>query len=113
METSELLTQLADRLSTYQVLAEPVTRNGVTVVPVTYVRAGGGLGGRRKNAEAGEGNGGGVGIVARPAGAWVIKGDEVSWQPAIEMNRVILGGQAVAVVALLVAYQFLRRRRTD
>jgi len=40
-------------------------------------------------------------VIARPVGAFVIKGDQVSWQPAIDVNRAILGGQILAVIALL------------
>ena len=32
---------------------------------------------------------------------FVIKGQDVSWQPALDLNRVILIGQVVALVALL------------
>jgi len=50
------------------------------------------------------GNGGvGFGVRARPAGAWVIKNGEAEWRPAIDLNRTILVGQLVAIVALLVA----------
>ena len=48
---------------------------------------------------------------ARPVGALVVKGSEVSWRPALDVNRIILGGQVVAVVALLVLRTFLKRRR--
>jgi hypothetical protein len=41
----------------------------------------------------------------------VIRGDEVTWKPAIDVNRVILGGQILGVVALLVIRSILRRRR--
>jgi hypothetical protein len=33
----------------------------------------------------------------------VIKGGEVSWKPALDLNRIILMGQVVAIVALLTA----------
>ena len=45
----------------------------------------------------------GFGVMAQPAGAFVIKGNEVSWQPALDLNRVILMGQVVAIVALFTA----------
>jgi hypothetical protein len=48
------------------------------------------------------GNGGsGFGLSARPVGAWVIKDGDATWRPAIDLNRVILVGQIVAIVALL------------
>ena len=38
------------------------------------------------------------------ATAWppfLIEGDEVTWRPAVDLNKIILGAQVVAVVALL------------
>jgi len=35
-------------------------------------------------------------------GVYVIKGDSVTWISAFNLNRVIMGGQIVAVVALIV-----------
>ncbi len=35
--------------------------------------------------------GSGFGILARPAGAYVIRGDEVKWLPAVDANRVTAG----------------------
>ena len=32
---------------------------------------------------------------------YVIKGDDVRWIPAFDLNRVIMGGQIVAIVALI------------
>ena len=37
--------------------------------------------------------GGGFGLSATPAGAYVIRGGAVEWQPAIDVNRIVLGGQ--------------------
>jgi len=34
----------------------------------------------------------------------------VTWQPAIDVNRAILGGQAVAALLLLLLTRVLRRR---
>jgi hypothetical protein len=48
---------------------------------------------------------------AVPAGAYVIRNGEVSWQPAVDVTRIALGGQVVAVVLLLVVRSALRRRR--
>jgi hypothetical protein len=52
--------------------------------------------------------GSGFGIAARPAGAYVIRGDEVKWLPAVDANRVIAGVSGLAALALLVA---LRRSK--
>jgi len=82
----------------------------VTVVPAAVVSGGGG-GGRGEQEGGQRGDGGGFGLHARPVGAYVIRGDEVSWEPAMDLNRTILVGQIVAVAALLVAGSVARRWR--
>ena len=46
-----------------------------------------------------------------PAGAYVVRDGTVRWEPAIDVNRAILGGQIVAIVLLLVLRSILRSRR--
>jgi hypothetical protein len=41
---------------------------------------------------------------------YVIEGNRVRWRPAVDVNRVVLGGQIVMIVALLVLRRVLRRR---
>jgi hypothetical protein len=85
------------------------------VVPVAAVRGGGGgghgEGGGPDGSGSGSGSGGGFGLAAKPAGVYVIDGSNVSWRPAVDVNRIVLGGQIVAVVALLVLRSILRARR--
>jgi|SRR5579864_5900309 len=83
-----------------EVFGAPYEKDGVTVIPAARIAGGAGGGGDGHPDEAG---GVGYGFVARPAGAFVIKGGDVSWQPAIDLNRVILMGQVVAIIALLTA----------
>jgi hypothetical protein len=40
----------------------------------------------------------------------VIRGDEVDWRPAIDVNRLILGAQLIAVAALLLARTVIKSR---
>jgi hypothetical protein len=40
----------------------------------------------------------------------VIEGNCVSWRPAVDVNRIILGGQIVLIVGLLVLRSVLRHR---
>jgi uncharacterized spore protein YtfJ len=94
----KLLDQVKDALAQGRVFGEPYEKNGMTVIPAARVRGGGGGG------EAGEpsgGAGGGFGLDARPSGAIVIKGEGVTWLPAMDINRIVLGMQIVAIVALL------------
>ena len=58
----------------------------------------------------GSGSGFGYGFGARPAGAYVIREGKVSWQPAVDVNRLMLGFQVVAVVALLTVRAIVKAR---
>lgn len=86
-----------------KVYTEPVRQDGVVVIPAATVGAGGGGGGGANGPEGAEaGGGGGFGLSAKPAGAFIIKEGKVRWRPVVDVNRVILGAQVVAVTALLV-----------
>src|SRR5687768_3460395 len=101
MQVEALLSQARDTMTVKRVFGEPFERDGVTVIPVANVRGGAG-GGAGESGEAERGSGGGFGVMASPAGVYVIRDGEVSWEPAMDMNRVILGGQIVAIVLFLV-----------
>ncbi len=115
MDVNELMQQTRDALSVSRLFGEPYERNGTTVIPVAVVRGGGGGGhGEGPGPEgsgSGSGSGGGFGLVAKPAGVYVIDGSGVRWRPAVDVNRIVLGGQIVAVVALLVLRSVMRARR--
>ena len=88
-----------------RVFGEPIERDGALFIPAAKIRGGGGGGGDT------EGNGGaGFGLTAKPAGIYVIRDGTATWQPALDLNRVILGGQILGIVALLVLRSILRRR---
>ena len=109
MDTMELLDKAQDAVTVKRVFGEPITRDGITVIPAARLTGGGGGGsGRQEGEQPGEGNGGGFGIGAAPAGMYVIKDGEVRWRPAVDVNRIILGGQIVAVVALLTVRAVMR-----
>ncbi|HVN10706.1 MAG TPA: hypothetical protein VMT69_01340 [Kineosporiaceae bacterium] len=107
--TNDALLQLAARLRENQVFGPVVERNGVTLVPVANVRGGGGLGG--PGGRSPHESNGGFGFTARPAGAWVIHGDgKVTWDPALDVTRIALGGQLVGAAVFLLLVLVLRRR---
>jgi uncharacterized spore protein YtfJ len=98
-----------------RVFGEAYEVGDVTVIPVSIVRGGGGAGtgeGQGPTDAAGSettdsgppqgsGAGAGFGINARPVGVYVVKQGEVEWKPAFDPMRVAIGGQVVAIVALL------------
>jgi uncharacterized spore protein YtfJ len=47
----------------------------------------------------------------KPLGVYVVDVDGVHWRPAVDLNRVILGGQIVGAVALLALARTIHRRR--
>ena len=47
---------------------------------------------------------------ARPAGAYVIQGDDVDWRPAVDPNKVVIGAAIVAAAALLLARTAIKVR---
>jgi uncharacterized spore protein YtfJ len=107
------LNAMHDSITVKRVFGDPIERDGVTVVPVAAVRGGGGGGGGEGTGDEGSGAGGGMGfgLDARPVGVFVLKGGEVSWQPALDRTRVIVGMQMLALVGLLVMRRMLKRRR--
>ena len=97
MNALEAVSQAKDVINVRRVYGEPYQEDGLTIIPAANVTGGGGGGGDTA------GNGGaGFGVRARPAGAWVIKDGEATWRPAFDLNRTILMGQLIAIVALLV-----------
>lgn len=98
-------------LAAKRVFGDPVMQDGTTVLPVARVSAGGGAGTGGPGPHGERPGGGGYGLNVVPAGVFVIRdGGRVSWRPALDVNRVILGGQIVAVVGLLVLRSWLKRR---
>jgi uncharacterized spore protein YtfJ len=115
MDVNELMRQTGDTLTVSRLFGQAYERNGTMVVPVANVRGGGGggrgEGGGPDGSAGGSGSGGGFGVMAKPAGVYVIDGSNVSWRPAVDVNRIVLGGQIVAIVALFVLRSILRARR--
>jgi uncharacterized spore protein YtfJ len=108
MEAQEILDQARKSIGAKSVYAEPIVQNGTTVIPAASVSGGGGAG--SGDGPQGKGGGGGFGMKSRPTGAWVIDDGVVRWQPAVDVNRVILGGQIVAIVAIFAARAIFGQR---
>jgi uncharacterized spore protein YtfJ len=93
------------------VFGEPVQQGDAIIIPAAKVGGGAGGGEGKGPSEQGSGAGSGFGLSARPAGAFVIRQGRVRWRPAVDVNRIIAGGQLVAIVGLLVLGTVLRARR--
>ena len=50
---------------------------------------------------------------AKPLGVFVLRDGKVGWRPAIDVNKVIIGGQVVAVTGLLVARALIKARSAE
>ena len=111
----DALREVINHASVGTVFGEPLDQDGVTVLPAAKVSGGGGGGTAADGSEPKPGGiGGGLGLSARPMGVFVIKEGRVSWRPAVDVNKIIIGGQIVAVVGLLVLRSLIRRRhRTE
>ena len=83
-DVNELLGGAQDAITVKRVFGDAIETEGVTVIPAAKVGGGGGGGGDNEN-----NGGGGFGLGARPVGAYVIKGDDVKWVPAIDANRLL------------------------
>lgn len=114
MDIFELVRRAQDNATVTRVFGEPVTQDGVTVIPVAKISGGGGAGtGKKEGDRPGQGSGGGFGVGAVPLGVLVVKDGKVRWQPIVDVNRVILGGQVVVIAALLTVRTLIRLRARD
>lgn len=107
----DLLDEGRQLFTANRVFGQPYEKNGVTVITAASVR--GGLGGGEGDQGEGQptGGGGGMGMTARPVGAFLVKGNEVSWIPAADTTRVILASQLLVLVGLLVIRSIVKLRR--
>jgi uncharacterized spore protein YtfJ len=110
VDINEVIAQARDVLTVKRVFGEPQTWDGLTLIPVARVQGGAGGGGGEGPEGQGKGSGGGFGMSARPLGAFLIRGDEMTWRPAIDVNRVVLGSQIVVIAALLAIRSIVRAR---
>jgi uncharacterized spore protein YtfJ len=108
MDVDQILATAKDSITVRRVFADPYEREGITVITAARV-AGGGGGGSGRDEAGPQGEGGGFGVNAAPAGAFVIQDGKVSWQPAIDVNRAITAVAAVAV-ALVLSRGWVRSR---
>src|SRR6266513_5958685 len=80
MRVMDVVNEAKGAMRASEVFGTPYEKNGITVIPAARISGGAGGGGDQHDPQAG---GGGFGVSSRPVGAFVIKGDEVRWQPAL------------------------------
>lgn len=99
MKIDELVTNARDLVSVRRVYAEPIEKDGITVIAAAKVGGGGG-GGRGYDKKGQEGEGGGLGIGGRPVGVYALKDGKVRWIPAVDINQLIttLGGVIIMYI---------------
>ncbi|HEX6448612.1 MAG TPA: hypothetical protein VF060_04030 [Trebonia sp.] len=132
MDVENLLAKASESLSVRRAFGAPYEKNGMLIIPVAMVFSGGGAGTsppRRRDPAARHDNppeksavapdaapqdsgrtdeGGGFGGLVLPSGAYVVKGDEVRWVPAVDVTIVVLA--SLSLVRAL-ARTWIRRRR--
>jgi uncharacterized spore protein YtfJ len=110
MDVQDVIAQARDTLTVKRVFGEPYEKDGVTIIPAARLQGGAGGGSGEDPQAQGKGSGSGFGMTARPVGAFVIRDGDLHWRPAVDVNRIVLGGQVLAVVALLTVRAILRAR---
>ena len=105
MNIDEMLTGVRDAITVKRVYGDPIERDGIMVIPAAAVQGGGGGGGDSQN-----NGGGGFGVAAKPVGAFIIRNGEVSWEPAVDVNRIVRGAMLVAIVFLWVVRSMTKAR---
>jgi hypothetical protein len=132
MDVGDLLAKAGDNFSVRRAFGAAYEKDGILIIPVAIVAGGGGGGTARPRGdkpaagpdgppEAGltvrdatpqdpEGTdaGGGFGGLVLPAGAYVVKGDQVRWVPAVDVTIVVLA--SLSLVRVL-ARAWSRQRR--
>ncbi|HVA71288.1 MAG TPA: spore germination protein GerW family protein [Acidimicrobiales bacterium] len=128
MDVKELLSRVGENLSVSRSFGAAYKKDGLLIIPVAMVAGGGGGGGSenssshshpneleglledaRPREEVPNGSGGGFGGVVLPVGAYVVKGEEVTWVPAVNVTLIALA--ALGVLRLLIRSATRRRRR--
>jgi uncharacterized spore protein YtfJ len=124
MDTENILARLAENLSVRRAFGAAYEKDGMLIIPVALVAGGGGGGtGARPDGPPGAGSaeqdsapkdsrradaGGGYGGLVLPSGAYVVKGDQVRWVPAVDTTILVLASLSLARV---LTRAWTRRRR--
>ena len=105
---------IRDALSVRRVFGDPITVDGVTIVPVARIAGGAGGGGGEGTGpgdEGGRGFGTGFGLGAHPVGVYEIRDGQLHWKPTIDVDRLARAGQVLAGIATVCVSVVLLRRQ--
>ncbi len=127
MDAENLLVKASDSLSVRRAFGAAYEKDGMLIIPVAMVAGGGGGGTSRPRHSSPAARpdgptapgaqpqdsgrmdaGGGFGGLVLPTGAYVVKGDQVRWVPAVDVTIVVLASLSLARV---LAGAWMRRRR--
>jgi uncharacterized spore protein YtfJ len=129
MDVENLVAKASDNLSVRRAFGTAYEKDGMLIIPVAIVAGGGGGGTSRprhgnsaarpdepagpdatpQGAERTDA-GGGFGGVVLPAGAYVVRGDQVRWVPAVDATIVVLA--SLCLVRILAGAWSRRASRT-
>jgi uncharacterized spore protein YtfJ len=109
MKVADVFGAAQDSITVNRVYAEPYEKDGLTIIPAAVV-AGGAGGGTGHDDKGQESEGGGFGVGARPAGAYILKDGQVAWRPALDPNRIIQMLGAVLIAYLVSRPRVIRAR---
>jgi uncharacterized spore protein YtfJ len=133
VDVENLLAKAADNFSVRRAFGTAYEKDGMLIIPVAIVAGGGGGGtgrNRRGTPAAGPGSaheeaaaahdiapqdsgrteeGGGFGGLVLPSGAYVVKGDQVRWVPAVDVTIAVLA--SLSLVRMLARTWTRSRRR--
>ena len=129
MDADSILARVSENLSVRRAFGAAYEKDGMLIIPVAMVAGGGGGGTGTARTRGGdpaarpdgppaagpEGQepaggtdaGGGFGGLVLPSGAYVVKGDQVRWVPAVDTTLLVLAGLSLARV---LARTWARRR---
>jgi len=115
MDVENVLVKASDNLSVRRAFGAAYEKDGMLIIPVAVVAGGGGGGTSRHRhsnpaarsdlpaptdatpQESGRMDaGGGFGGLVLPSGAYVVKGDQVRWVPAVDGTLVVLASLSLA-----------------
>jgi len=111
----DLLAAARDAVGVRRVFGDPIEVGDTTLVPAAWVAGGmgggGGVVGPDDRHDASHGGGMGLGLFARPAGAYVVREGSVEWKPAIDVTQLVVAGITGVVAMTWLVTRTVRRRR--